>query len=217
MTKAEQAALCNCPIFRGLEFDEITLFLDRIGAYCDKIPAGEEIPTEKDGKTRMGIILSGTVKILSPTDHAVLNRLESGSVFGVSCLYGEESAKTLLLAKKATSVLFFGGKDAELLWEDPRLRKNLISFLTDRIRFLNEKIASFTAHDSEEKLLSFLKQNTDEAGKVQLPASFAELARTLHLGRASLYRAMEKLEARGVLIRNGKFLKLCDPNEKIVL
>jgi len=217
MNKVDIKALSICPLFSGFEAEEIEDLLCHIGAYRETFPSGDVITLEKDGTTRMGILLSGSLKVLSPSDNTILNRLESGSLFGVSCLYGEKSADTVIVAAKASVVLFLSGEDSEVLWDDGKLRKNLISFLTDRIRFLNRKIASFTAHGSEEKLLCYLQQNADESGKVTLTRSYSELARALHLGRASLYRAMEKLEQRGVMERKGKDLLLLDPEEKIVL
>ncbi len=217
MNKAEKSALCSCPLFSGFEAGEIEAFLHGIGAYRESFPSGEEIRLEKDGTTRMGILLSGGLKILSPSDDTILNRLEPSSLFGVSCLYGEKSAETVIIASKASTVLFLSGEDSQVLWENRALRKNLISFLTDRIRFLNRKIASFTAHSSEEKLLCYLQQNADENGRITLTRSYSELARALHLGRASLYRAMEKLESRGVMTRDKKALLLLDPKDKIVL
>ncbi len=217
MNKIDTKAICLCPLFHGFNVKEIEDFLCSIKAYREGISSGENILLEKDGKNRMGILLSGALKILSPSDGTVLNHLEPGSLFGVSCLYGEKSADTVIVATKASTVLFLNGEDSEILWENSKLRKNLISFLTNRIRFLNQKIASFTAHGSEEKLLCYLQQNADESGKITLARSYAELARALHLGRASLYRAMERLEQRGVMKKNGKELLLLDPKDEIVL
>lgn len=217
MNKVDLKALCLCPLFRGFGAEDIEELLHRITSDREGFSSGEKVCLEKDGACRMGILLSGALKVLSPSDNTILNRLEPSSLFGVSCLYGEKSAETVIVAAKASTILFLNGEDSEVLWENSKLRKNLISFLTDRIRFLNRKIASFTAHGSDEKLLCYLQQNADESGKVTLTHSYSELAGALHLGRASLYRAMEKLEQRGIMQRNGKDLMLLDPKDKIVL
>ena len=217
MNKIDFKTLCNCPLFSGFEPVEIENFLKKVGAYRENYASGERVLLAKNEATRMGILLSGGLKVLSPSDETILNRLEPGSLFGVSCLYGEESAETHIFASKSSVVLFLDGTASDALWENAELRKNLISFLTDRIRFLNRKIASFTAQGSEEKLLCYLRQSADKDGYVSLSRSFSELARVLHLGRASLYRAMEKLESKGLLIKDGKSLRLLDPEEKIVL
>lgn len=217
MNKVDAKALCSCPLFRGFGAEDIEELLHRIPSDRESFPSGKRILLDQNGTTRIGILLSGALKIFSPSDGTILNRLEPGSLFGVSCLYGEKSAETIIVAAKASTVLFLNGEGSEVLWENPKLRKNLISFLTDRIRFLNRKIASFTAHSSEEKLLCYLQQNADDSRKISLSGSYSELARALHLGRASLYRAMEKLEQRGVMQRNGKDLMLLGPKDKIVL
>lgn len=217
MNKVDVKVLCSCPLFQGFCAEEIDKFLLSIASDREIIPSGGKVCLAKDQTSRIGILLSGALKVFSPSDGTILNRLEPGSLFGVSCLYGEKSAETVIIAAKTSTILFLNGEDSEKLWENSKLRKNLISFLTDRIRFLNRKIASFTAHSSEEKLLCYLQQNTDESGEVTLICSYAELARALHLGRASLYRAIDKLEQRGIIKRNGKSFSLLDTEKNIVL
>ena len=45
-----------------------------------------------------------------------------------------------------------------------------------------------------------------------LPFTYLELAETLNIGRASLYRAMDSLQQYGVLQRNGRDLSILDPD-----
>lgn len=217
MNKIDIKSLKSCPLFSGFEEDEITSVLERAGAYREAFSSGDRVPLESRGKSRMGILLTGGLKVTSLSDGTILNRPEPGSLFGVACLYGEVCADTHIFATRTSSILFLDGDASETLWENALLRKNLISFLTDRIRFLNRKIASFTAQGSEEKLLCWLRQNADENGIVVLTRSYAELARVLHLGRASLYRGMEKLMARGALVKDGKNLKLLETEKTVII
>ena len=48
-------------------------------------------------------------------------------------------------------------------------------------------------------------------GEIILRESISALSELLNLGRASLYRAFDRLTADGWLIKNGKHLRLTDP------
>lgn len=152
----------------------------------------------------VGVVLNGEVLVLR--DAAVLNRLGRGAVFGAAALYGQETHYvTEVRAATACELRFF---DESLLndWmrRDFRLAENYIGFLSDRIRFLNRRIASFTAGDANERLLAYLQQHADENGPVALPHSMSELSKMLDMGRTSLYRALDTLAAEGRIRREGK-------------
>ena len=46
-----------------------------------------------------------------------------------------------------------------------------------------------------------------------LTLSLTELSKALGIGRASLYRALDSFESRGLIKRNGKQITLADPDE----
>ena len=89
---------------------------------------------------------------------------------------------------------------------------NYVRFLSDRIRFLNSKISTFTADSAKSKIMRYLisqaeiQSNPD--GNVLLTMSCQKLAEFLNMGRASLYRAFEQLESDGLIRRNGKSVEI---------
>jgi DNA-binding MarR family transcriptional regulator len=79
-----------------------------------------------------------------------------------------------------------------------------IRFLTQRIEFLNQKIQYLTAGCVERRLALYLMgQIPQDDLAVQLDISAVSLADLLDVGRASLYRAMDRLTQDGFLTRNG--------------
>ena len=74
------------------------------------------------------------------------------------------------------------------------------AFLTDRIRFLNWKIDLFSASTAQQKLRLYLLHLRKEGSEVTVEP-LARLGHTLGMGRASLYRVIEKLEGEGVIKR----------------
>ena len=81
-----------------------------------------------------------------------------------------------------------------------------IRYLSGRILFLNARIAALTAGSVEQRVARFLL----EGGAVQeLPMT--ELASRLNVGRASLYRVLDRLEADGIIRREGKKIVILRP------
>lgn len=209
VNKKERLHLKNCPLFAGFDPQELDEFLEQSGAYRQSFSGDEIISYQWGDSTRLGICLSGEAAVYSKGhEKALLNKLRPGAIFGVSSLFSDEHADTVIHSNGASVFLFLNRAETERLLEHPVFRKNLIVFLTGRIRFLTEKITSFTTPTAEKKLALFLLRNADENGSVKGFHSYAELARILNLGRASLYRALEKLEEMGAICRNGKNLQI---------
>jgi CRP-like cAMP-binding protein len=214
MTDREHSVLVACPLFSGMDSGSIFQILKKASAYTEDFAVKESIPLRKNGNNRIGILLSGGADVFSSGEGKVLlNRLGESSVFGVSYLFGKEGADTEICTGKKSRILFLEEPQSEVLWEHPILRKNLILFLTDRILFLNRKIAFLSEGGAKGKLYRFLLDRADESGRVSLPCSFSELAKILNIGRASLYRALEKMETEGILQKEKKSLRLLLPDE----
>ena len=88
-----------------------------------------------------------------------------------------------------------------------------IAFLSQRIRFLNRKIDSFTAPSAREALLRHLLE-IHRDGAAEITGGYSQLARTLNIGRASLYRALDALEAEGCIRRDGKCITILEDPSK---
>ena len=116
-------------------------------------------------------------------------------------------------AQTKASVVYLSQDIIEnLIHEDPKIRMNYIAFLTDRIRFLNSKVRTFTGGGAASRLAGeLIRMQSGE--KITVPG-YSELARKLDIGRASLYRALEELEQGGYISRNGKTIEILDENLK---
>ena len=77
---------------------------------------------------------------------------------------------------------------------------NYMAFLTDRVRFLNSRIAVYTSQGASGKLYSWLCANGDGDGALP-KLSMTKLAAALNMGRTSLYRAFDELEKQNLLVR----------------
>ena len=151
------------------------------------------------------IIIKGEARVSK--GETVISHLKDGEIFGAAFLYNQsyefENTVTALTPLKVV-IIEKSGID-ELIKCDNSISFNYISYLSERIGFLNDKIEGYTKPNAEEKLMLYLKKNADiNNGKCEISVSMTELSRVLHISRASLYRVIETLENQGKICRNGK-------------
>lgn len=163
----------------------------------------------------IAVIADGTAGVFSDSsdDGILLRTLGKGQLFGAASLYTENNRyETVIRALSETRVLLIPEKTVKrLISSNSLLSENYIRFLSARICFLNQKISAFTAGSAEAKLAVYLSElPRDETGVISLAGSYSALADSLGMGRASLYRALDKLENNGTLRRDGKRLVILD-------
>ena len=174
---------------------------------------GEKFDTDK---ASLFIILDGSAAVygVSKTQPVILNTLKKGRVFGMASLFGEKCASTSIIAKdNCTYAVISQACIEEMLKNDIGFTKNYICFLSDKIRFLNKKIAFFTSGSTEKKLAGYLLSLPIEDNTVKIEMNMTKLAQNLDIGRASLYRAFESLEANCFITRENNIIKITSPEE----
>lgn len=192
----------NCFLFNGLSPEE----LNRIQSRLDK-PVHIDHGSEMYRSGHIGIILKGTAKIIRKNDTGLsvtMRNIGAGEIFGVASVFGEwdEDFSSITAVIPCDVIYISEAELKEIFTEFPQVSFNYIVFLSDRIRFLNRKIDTFSADNAEKKLYEFLVSQADKSNRVQLGFGMAELARRLRIGRSSLYRSIEALEKNGLIKRN---------------
>ena len=204
------------PLFEGTDRAILSAIINE-HACAEDYSSGDTIVAPSDTEKRLGVILEGEASVFSADESggALLRVLKKGDTFGVANLFStQDKFVSLIVAKKHCSVLFLDRSATErLLCDDPAFCLNYIRFLSDRICFLNTKISCFTAGTPERRLAVFLlTMGEDEADRFSLSLNANSLSEMLNVGRASLYRAFEKLEAEQLIERNGKTITVLDKN-----
>lgn len=208
-----EACIASAPLFRNVSAAVQKLAAEK----CTVRFFGKGDPVCREGDF-LCLICSGSVCVCGAgrDSSLVLNTLFSGDCFGVASLFGSRCGITSVTAcESSTLVLFSQNAVEKLMKADFTFARNYICFLTDRIGFLNRKIAAFTAGSAEKKLARYLLTLPAENGVLILPMSMVKLAGTLDLGRASLYRAFDFLQESGQLTRQGKTVSLTSAEEFI--
>lgn len=167
---------------------------------------GDYIFSREVNPRALGIIMSGTAQVEKGSqDHLiVMSRLIQGDVFGAVSLYASsERYVTAIKALTPVSALIIPKRIMDkLIRTYPEIAVNYLTYLSERIYFLNRRIDSFTGGSAVQRLAGyFLMGEADTSG---VPA--AHLASALDIGRASLYRAFDELERVGAIRRDGKLI-----------
>ena len=173
----------------------------------------EIIISPESNEVKIGFVLDGRIEIAAPQNaHKVLLKTAGkGTVFGIANLYAEtDEFPTQISAKTDTKILFISPTEfRKLLESDMILMKNFLSFLSKKITYLNKKIVSYTAGNSEQKLAYFIYENSID-GVFSADVSISDIAVMLDMGRASLYRAFDYLEGEGTIKRDGRKIYVLD-------
>lgn len=191
----------NCFLFQGLTTDEVGQVLSLAS---ETVTVSKSRDLYKVGQ--VGVLLLGNALVCRAGDagcEVTVRSISSGDVFGVASVFGSwKEGKSKISAKTDCKVAYFSEDTLKNIFADfPTVAYNYITFLSDRIRFLNARIDAFSAGSAVQKLYEFLlSQSVD--GEVKLNIGLAELSRRLKMGRSSLYRSIETLEQSGLVTRN---------------
>lgn len=200
--------LKRIPLFQKSDEELLQNMLKSPGCSLIRISSGKEIGTA--GTRELIVLLNGRAQIRS-TDgerNVILRTPGAGEVLGAASLFLRECTPLSVVTAlgNCTALLIDAPTVYRLLREDEQFLAEYLAFLAGRVQFLNQKIRCFTAGSAERRLALYLATLGEDS--LSLPVSFSALAETLDIGRASLYRALDKLEADGLIRREGRNISL---------
>ncbi|MBO4367502.1 MAG: Crp/Fnr family transcriptional regulator [Clostridia bacterium] len=199
------------PLFHGIGKEARDLVISN--ANSQSVPKGETV--RQDRKGELLILLEGEMNVTGMDEHsASLNTLRPGSVFGAATLFGGNGGVSVIRAVRNSLLIALDQKlMTDLVRQSKEFALNYVCFLSDRIRFLNRRIASFTAGSADRKLARYLLSLMDGSGRISLKMSMLRLSSALDMSRASLYRSFESLEEAGLIDRNGRDILITNPQK----
>ncbi len=208
------------PLFKGADEIMLKQAIEDESFCCKIFRSGETIYSPDESEKRIIILKSGLANVYSAdTSRSLLLRtLEPLKTVGVANLFSNEKYVSRIIAdKKCETVEITARNFGKLLEKDSVMLYNYISFLSDKICLLNKKIVYLTAGSAERRLAVFIDAHSSEirSDSFALPIPMNSLAEMLNLGRASLYRAADKLEADGCIKREGKQITIV--NKELML
>lgn len=206
LTPEQLEQLSHCFLLEGIPPERLEPMA--AGLAAERYPAGAVIYSPARFRKAMGVVLEGRLAVLKGKE-LLLNTLGPGQCFGAAAIFcPAEDYVTTVAAKTSAALVFLSDQWLTGLFaRHPPAAVAYIAFLSQRIRFLNRKIDSFTAPNAQETLYRHLLA-IQRDGTAEIAGGYSQLARALNIGRASLYRALEALEAEGRIRREGKRILL---------
>ena len=196
-TKLKEKVFFLC----GAEEKVANKFLDSLPE-AEAFSKGGTVCSPQTASKGLGILIKGALEIISGHNCANIRVMDAVEVFGAASLFGGGGYVSTIRASQDAEVIFVSEEAlAQLMRDSFRVSQNYITFLSEKVRFLNSRIENFTAGCSAAALWDYLCREADENGIALPPKNMSRLAKTLNMGRTSLYRAVEELEAAGKLKR----------------
>ena len=170
---------------------------------------GEVIYDPRHFQRCLGVVTEGTVRV--DKGELLMSTLRRGDLFGAAALFNDrpDYATTLTARTPCALVLLPQDLVEELMGRWPQVGRNYVAYLSSRIRFLSAKIDALTAGPALRKAAQYLLSRR-AGGTAELDCSVTDLAHRLGVSRASLYRALDGLEERGVIARQGRLVHILD-------
>lgn len=195
--------LLTSSVFTGCERQNVSRFLERYGTKI-YFKRGDVIPLF-DSEPRFAVILSGSAAIYSEGGgkRALLRVASPPDPIGIAGLYsGLEITTVCEAGPDGCECCFFGLTGFEEIMSSPGasvVRQNTLRFLSRRVAFLNSRISCLTGGTATKRLAAFILAHSDENGVFRPDISMKALSMALDVGRASLYRAIDRLAESGAI------------------
>lgn len=216
LRKSDIEAVKGCCLFSGLSDSQLNEILSSPQITVSTYKRHAPIFTPSSYMRSLAVITKGKADVYKQTDKGALflSILPSGGVFGMAALFYEENGFiNSVSARTDCRVCFIPKEYLERIFINyPHVAQNYITVLSQKIHYLNAKIANLASPSPAVRLLSYLQAlDGGNDGEINLPVSMSELSKALSLGRTSLYNAFDELSANGVIERDGKTIRILTP------
>lgn len=200
-------------LMEGLTDEEIERCNDLADMELLNYKKGDIIYDRKNACRALAFVLDGRARVSH--GRVVMTELTAGDVFGAAAIYGssEPYPSTVTAVSDCSIALIPQDTVSKWMAAVPKVGENYVRFLSDRIRFLNRRLSTLTAGQSDGKLWRYLQAHKDADGVVAVPGGMTALAERLDMGRSSLYRSLDVLLEAGRIRRNGKQIIILDTEE----
>lgn len=204
----------NLFLFYNIGEDECKKIIAATDPVVLEYRRGELVFSEESHEKCVGFVISGECEVRRKRegDYVILNTLKAFDSFGILSVFApDEEFPTLIFARKNAAVMFFSEKDIRFLVEKyPQISLNVINFLSERIIFLNKRIATYSGSSTAEKLSAYLLSIYRENG-CEFTLNCKRCSEALGVGRASVYRGIEALVSDGIIKFEDKKIKIICP------
>ena len=200
----------NSPLFRGIDESQLASLLACLTAVKRRYRKDELIFVAGEKPISVGIVLSGSVRVLQEDfwgNRTILAHIESSGLFGEAFSCAEQVALPVsVIACEATEIMLIDYRKIITTCSSAcvfhtQLVMNMMRILAKKNILLTKKLEYLSKRTTREKLLSFLSAQAVSAKStiVEIPFNKTELAEYLCVDRSALSRELSAMKAEGLL------------------
>lgn len=217
----------TCPLFHGIEQEELNSMLNCLKPKIEKYNKNEFIRLAGDKYEGLGIMLSGRAAIAKENsigDRVIITVVESGDMFGeMAAFSGQHQWPATVIAQEESLAMFLSsdiilGECNKLCKSHRLLIMNMLKVVSNKALLLSKKLDYLSIKSIRGRISSLLIEHYNKIGASSFMMSFNrnEMADYLNVSRPALSREMCKLRDEGILdfykssvvIKNIEALKL---------
>jgi CRP/FNR family transcriptional regulator, dissimilatory nitrate respiration regulator len=209
----------NIGLFEGIKPEEIERLMSCMNYRLLHAKKGSYAIREGDALSSIGIVLSGSVRVVRTAgdgSRVVLASFGPSSVFAESLVCaGIPESPVSVIAEEASDLLFMPYKRiispcAESCSFHTRLIANLMRMIAGKNLLLNGKLDIMSKRTTREKVLAYLESERAKAGtdEFEIPYDRHELADYLSVDRSALSRELSRMGAEGLVAFEGNRFRL---------
>lgn len=208
--KIQTEKIKNCLLFNGITDNELELLLACLKPVTKQYAKGNTIFTAGDSVSTVGVVLSGSVQIISEDyfgNRSILTEIGENGLFAETFPFIRiEKLPVSVLAATDCEVMFIDHKAiitscASACGFHSKLIENMIFIIARKNQVLNRKIQHISERTTREKLLSYLSAQAKEANSREftIPFDRQELADYLCVERSAMSNELSKLRKEGMI------------------
>lgn len=222
--------LAQTQLFDGLSSDLFSRFCAKVNMRV--LWKGEVLVNEGDYCSYLGIVASGQLalqKYSSSGDYVTISLLGPGESFGEELIFGSSRRFPNTIEAMSNCKVILLSKDflLGLLQENPRLIRNFMRFLSDKVQLQDRRISILSQRSLRQKIACYLLDLLRDQGEeeqqeiyfhnktgrtmtpsVELPSSKEVAARLLAMPRPSFSRELVRMEKDGLIKIQGRVIWL---------
>ena len=212
--------LAGCPLFEGIDRQDLKGFLKCLGARVLTTKKGQTIFREGDPAGAIGIVVAGGVQLIREDyygNRSVVGHVGEAQLFGeayafstaatlpVSVVAQEEGAVVLLDGLRIT------GRCSNSCSFHNQVIFNLLRLVSNKNLMLHQKIQVTSQRTTREKLMAYLLSQAKLQGSnsFTIPYDRQALADYLEVDRSGLSAEISKLRKEGILESEKNHFRIC--------
>ncbi|MBR2491161.1 MAG: Crp/Fnr family transcriptional regulator [Ruminiclostridium sp.] len=200
----------ECPLFRQIDPEDLAAMLKCLSAREITALRGEFIRTMSGGKPLMGVVLEGSVEMISEDyfgKKSILTVLTVGNLFGesYSCLQARNRAVAFQVREDCRVLILDYDRilhACKLVCRfHHRMIENMVELIAEKNLELIEKLEVTSRVSIREKLLTYLTRQAERTGSLTftIPMGRTELAEYLCTDRSAMTRELTRLKKEGII------------------